>query len=475
MSVLDGLDVMANAYPPHCCNRRMRHHIHRSAISGSLTTALPEDVFHLIDMQLSLLEEYLQAKHIVNTETGISVLTECVHSIVRNLWYHQSNYRYTFLRDVESSIAAANDHLRMMNKVEKMMRQIAKGFPQLDWEEQGQGGSTTSAIRRDVSSLIFMFSSDAVNASQRVVGYIMRDIQTSNIALDLFTSKWEDVMVHNEVAISVVKTLEDYLNDVRNYIEHEFLYCKIVAALVRATVSFYVQCFVKKAQQMRHIMKRDFARKRAQKFAFRSTRRAITRMTYDVQIFRDYFHSLAHDFPPLMRLVSDELSILVVLIECMCLAAGHMEDGCLNQYAVVVHKKITGTNSAVTRHFLSDVWLLLGPKDAHLKIEREVKMMDKDLQRISARVKEEAPCHATTTDQSMYPRLDKVLRSLYEDRIIQENSFLCGSITRRQNGQSNDRDFSKATKGWKPLQGVRQRLDVSKDERQLSLIFKNLK
>lgn len=455
----------------------MRHPIHQSAVSGSLTTPLPEDVFHLIHMQIRLLEEYLLAKGMINTETGTSVLLEAILSILRNLWYHHTKYRYTFLQDVESSIACANDLLRMLNKVEEMMRQLTKLFPLLDWEEHGQGDSLTSAIRHEVTDLTSMFSNDAVNACQRVVSYIMRNIQNSKIASDLFSREWEDVMVHNEVALSIVKTFEDYLVDLRNYIEHDFLYHKIVSALVRATVCFYTQSFVKKAQQMRRVMKRDFAMKRTRQVAFLNSARAITRMTYDIQIFRDYFHTLTRGFPTLTRLVSDELSIFVVLIECMWLAAGRTKVDSLDEYVVVVHKKISGANSVITRLFLSDLWLLMGPKDEHRNVEREVRMMDKELQLLSDRVKEEASCSRTTIDQSMCLRLDEVLRSLYEDRIIQENSSLCGALARnqRRKGPYGDEESNKSSPGWYSLEGFRQRLGASKEERELLLMFKNLK
>jgi len=459
----------------------MRHPIHKSSVSGSLTTGLPEDVFHLVDSQLSLLEDYLRAKCIISTETGSNVAVEAVLSIVRNLWYHHTNYRYTFLQDVESSIAAANDLMRKLEKLEEMMRQVGEHFPQVDWREREQGGSATFVVRREIADLVSLFSTDAVNACQRAVNHIMRNIHNSSIASDLFTREWEGDLIQNEVAVAIVRTFEDYLSDLRDYIEHDFLYHKVVAAMVRATVCFYTQCFVKKAHKLRRALKRGFPSKRASTIAFMNSKRAITRMTYDIQVFQEYFETLARHSPPLMRLVVDELSVFVVFIECMWLAVGRKENDSLDEYVVVVHKKISGADAAVTRHFLSDLWLLLGPKNEHYNIEKVVKRMDTELKLMSAMVKQEATSTRVTLDQSSCLRLDEVLHTMYEDRILQENSSLCVSFVKdikdakdRRSHSSDEEDSSNFEKPWEPLKEIKKRMTSNRYERELSLIFKKL-
>lgn len=458
---------------------RLRPQVHQSTVSGSLTTALPEDVFHLIGSQLSLLEEYVRIKGLVCTETGNSVVVEAVLSIVRSLWYHHQTYRFTFLRDVESSIAAANDLMRMLEKLEEMIEELGRYFPQLNWKDGKRQDSTTAAVRREAADLASIYSSDAVNASQRAVNYIMINIQNSHISSDLFSRDWEDVMTHNEVAVSIVKTYEDYLSDIRDYLEHDFLYHKVVAALVRATVCFYTQCFVQKAHKMRRVMHFDFSQQRARKVAFLNPQRTITRITHDVKVFEEYFQSLVQEIPPLSRLVSDELSIFTVLIECMWLAVGRAEDQSLDEFVVVVHNKISGANPAVTKHFLSDLWLLMGPKNEHHAVEKEIKMMDAELKKMSARVKEGAPTNRTTLYQSAGLRLDEVLRTLYEERIIQENSFCFGTMANNRSehtyrGLGGGEYPSDNGKRWDPLKGLKKRITSTKYERELSLIIKNM-
>jgi hypothetical protein len=302
----------------------------------------------------------------------------------------------------------------------------------------------------------------------------MQSVQGSKIANDLFSREWEDIMVHNEVAVSIVKTISDYLTDIGQYVEHPFLYHKIVASLVRGTVCFYTQCFVKKAHTIRRVMKRDFANKRAQRLAFVSSKRAIMRITYDVEVFQNFFDQLAKGNTTLSRLITDELFVLVILIECMWLAVSGRNES-LDEFILVVHQKISGADSAVTRHLLSDIWLLLGPKNEYHMIEQEVKLMEVDLRLLSARVNEREStnaCRTLAVSSSTSMRLDQVLKCLYEDRITEETLSLCGSLVRLakvgENRSTND-------KCWDPLERIKRHFAVDKKyERELSTMFQEL-
>jgi hypothetical protein len=95
----------------------MKRQVRNSRISGALSTSLPEDVFTIVHSQTSLLDEYLISSQLLEHETGDAVLVDGLLSIVRSLWHKQTHYRNTFLVTLESSIAAANDFLRMIEKV----------------------------------------------------------------------------------------------------------------------------------------------------------------------------------------------------------------------------------------------------------------------------------------------------------------------------------------------------------------------
>jgi hypothetical protein len=376
-----------------------------------------------VEAQASLLDEYLISTHLIQTEAGDSLLMDALLSILRNLWYKQTHFRNTFLRDLESCIAGANDFLRMVEKVDGLMKAMTERYPHLSWDDV-KGDVTTAQVRREAADLITLFGSDAVHASERAATYVIQTIQNSSIPAELFSHDWEDRLVHNEVALSMVRTFEDYLSDLHNYVEQDFLYHKVVAALVRSTVCFYVQCLVKKADQMRRTRRRN-----SHKIAFMSASRAICRMNYDIEVLRDYFYSAAKESAPLGRVIANELSVLVVFSECMGLAVGQTGADSLEKFVVVVHKR-TGGDSEVTKHFLSDLWLLMGPKNEHLVVESAVRRMHAELQLVSARLKEKDSADSLARKDTIGLRLDEMLKTLYEERILQEKSSVCGNILR---------------------------------------------
>ena len=413
--------------------------LHCNQFSRALSTPLPEDVFSLVAAQTSLLDEYLISSHTLHTEVGDSVLMDGLLSIIRNLWYKQTHFRNTFLITLESCIAAANDFLRMIEKVDDLLYSMAKRYPHLEWEGP-KLDVTTSVLRREAADLISLFGSDAVYAAQRTSTFIFQTIQQSEIKQDLFGKEWEDKLVHNQVAVSMVKTFEDYLADIHNSMDQDFLYHKVVVALVRSTVSFYLQCFIQKADQVRIAKRKLGPGKKAavEQYQFISTSRAICRMTYDIETLRDYFYNVAKESPPLARVVADELSVLAVILECMWLAVGQTGDS-LEEFIVVVHKR-TGADSNVTKHFLSDVWLLMAPSDEQHVIANAIRFMTAELDMVSKRMQEKdaaspwklscgnSNSNSNSKDLLVGLRLPDMLQSMYQDRILQEKASVCGNL-----------------------------------------------
>jgi hypothetical protein len=420
-----------------CTAYLMPRSLRCNQFSGALSTSLPEDVFSLVAAQTSLLDEYLISSHTLHTEAGDSVLMDGLLSIIRNLWYKQTHFRNTFLISLESCIAAANDFLRMIEKVDDLLYSMAKRYSHLEWEGP-KLNVTTSVLRTEAADLISLFASDAVYAAQRTSTFIFQTIQQSEIKQDLFGKEWEDKLVHNQVAVSMVKTFEDYLSDIHNSIDQDFLYHKVVLALVRSTVCFYLQCFIQKADQVRRAKRKLGPGKKAavEQYQFISTSRAICRMTYDIETLQDYFYNIAKESPPLARVVADELSVLAVILECMWLAVGQTGDS-LEEFIVVVHKR-TGANSNVTKHFLSDVWLLMAPSDEQHVIANTVRLMTAELDMVSKRMQEKEaaspwklPCGISNNnckDPMVGLRLQDMLQSMYQDRILQEKASVCGNL-----------------------------------------------
>jgi hypothetical protein len=410
---------------------QMKRSIRTSNVSSSLSTALPEDVFTFIEAQTKLLDEYLTVTDFTGTKIGDSIVLDGILSILRNLSHSQTRFRTLYLVDFEYCIAVSNDLLRMIENIEKTMDTMAQRYDHLPWKQDEKGGTTAvSLVEQEAADLITLYSSDAVFASQRVASFVLESIQKSSIPTELFTHKWEDELVQNEIAVSMIRTFEDYLSEIYNHVEEDFLYHKIVAALARSTVCFYIQCFINKANRMRLAMKFDLAGKRTGKVAFVSTSRAIWRMHYDIEVFQDYFNGLTKDNLSLKRIVMNELYVLSILVECMWLAAGETSGDSFENFAVVVHKR-TGADSIVTKHLLSDLWLLVGPKNKHKAIESAVSTMQEELQLVSNRLKENGGSPRNTSENEIpCSTLDSMLQNLYQDRIIQEQSSFCGNIIR---------------------------------------------
>ena len=119
---------------------RMRRPIDRSHIYGTLSTSLAEDVFALADSQCGLLHEYLASNGLLRTQVGDSLLAEALLSMLINLRVTQSQFRDSFLVDLPSSVAAANDFCRMAERVEQLLRSVEDRYAHLEWPSPGGNG-----------------------------------------------------------------------------------------------------------------------------------------------------------------------------------------------------------------------------------------------------------------------------------------------------------------------------------------------
>ena len=130
--------------------------------------------------------------------------------------------------------------------------------------------------------------------------------------------------------------------------------------------------------------------------------------------------------------MDDEFDVFNVLLECMTNASGRGAIDNENELILVVHKR-TGADSDITRFFISDIYVLLGKKNEHLLVEKSVRRMRKDLDIISSRMAEKrdafpATAGSSTTSETSHFRLDHMLQTVYEDRLLQERLSLCGNL-----------------------------------------------
>jgi hypothetical protein len=67
---------------------------------------------------------------------------------------------------------------------------------------------------------------------------------------------------------------------------------------------------------------------------------------------------LVNQLPELARLVDEELSVLVIIHECLILAIDNANVSAVEELTVVLHKR-TGATVHVTRYIMKDLWLLV--------------------------------------------------------------------------------------------------------------------
>jgi hypothetical protein len=98
---------------------------------------------------------------------------------------------------------------------------------------------SAAVIERESSDLVALYTKHATYAVEKSHTFLMQVVRASSIQQDLFSCDWEEDRL-SEVAISIVMTSQDFLNDCYSFLSHPFLYCKLVGAVIRSIVSFYV-------------------------------------------------------------------------------------------------------------------------------------------------------------------------------------------------------------------------------------------
>jgi hypothetical protein len=219
----NGSDFISSAY-------LIDRSIDKSVVDGSLSTSLAEDIFTLVDSEVSLLNEYLESSQIARTDTGDVVVVDALLIIFRTLRTKQSLYRDSFLRDVDSCVAAANDFLRMSDKAEQLMMEMEFQYPHISWNKAiskvkpTKLDITRGLVEQEASDLVDLFMQDAVLAAQRSAIYIMQTIQEStSIPSQLFSHAWEEDLTYNEVAKLMVRTYAQCLANLEELFSTEYL------------------------------------------------------------------------------------------------------------------------------------------------------------------------------------------------------------------------------------------------------------
>jgi len=312
---------------------------------------------------MSILDEYLVAGSLVGTDASDAIIVDVLEFLLINLKYKQTHFRDRCLQDLESCCAASNDFFRMTETAEEVVTRVLDRYQLRENRRKAK-----SMLRKKAADLISLYSSDAVYAAQITHIYVFEPIRDS-IEKDLFSREWEENFTQNEVAKSIVRTIEDFFGDIEVFLLNDFIAKKCADALVSATCVFYVRCLLLKARQQN-----DWRHKKTT--AFVDPQRAVMRIRGDICLMKQFFLGISARMPALSRVVEQEFSILSTLFECLMIGSGLSAAGDIHDFVFVLHK-IT-KNVDVTRNLIGDLYALVAPKDEH-QVKTLVGSMRKDL------------------------------------------------------------------------------------------------
>lgn len=153
-------------------------------------------------------------------------------------------------------------------------------------------------------------------------------------------------------------------------------------------------------------------------------------MKYDIEVFEDFFFALSEGSAALTKIISNEFSeFRLLFLECGSFAVGDSSPDFLKDFIIVVHKR-TGADSNITRHFLSDVFILLGEKERNYFVRDSIQNMKEDLDKIKESLGKENDkgLPGGKGSESSFFQLDEMLKAVYSERILQENAVYCGIV-----------------------------------------------
>lgn len=306
--------------------------VKNQSAEGKLITSLCEDVFSFSSVQLRTIQERLSKK------SDALILAVCI--ILSHMRSKQIHARNNYLQDLETCCAASNDFTRMSEKCEDM---VADLMEQCEFPED-----MIATLEASSNELMGVYSSDAVYSARSVHIYVFDPIE-EEIGVRLFEESWEVEMVENDLALSLVRTLEDFHEDLEHYMD-DFMVVKSVMSLMSATVIFYTKCLLQRAEKHRN-NKRPF---------FGDVKTALDRMTGDIKVMKDYFESLVPKMPALKKNIEKDFEIISTIHELMSIAAG-LSVSEAEDFILVLQKRVRDVG--ITKHIVGDLWHLVAPTE----------------------------------------------------------------------------------------------------------------
>lgn len=294
--------------------------------------------------------------------------------------------REIFCTDLETCCAASNDFIRMSDKCEEIVEEIQ--------EECNLSAKATETLEEQAAALLGLYSSDGVYAAQKTHVYIFEPIEEA-VGEQLFGDEWLNELTHNELAQTLVQTLDDFMQDLEVWLD-EVTVTKTVEAQIVASVNFYIKCMLAKAAS--HNNNRD-------SFFENDNEKAISRMRGDISEMRGYFDDLAKDgYPTLTRIIEREFAIVEATLEIVSIAAG-ISNSDAQDFILVLQKRIC--NVQLTKFAVGDLYHWVNPSEERAVYEL-VDSMEETMQAVSPTDDKAA---AEAQDRNTVPglRLDQII------------------------------------------------------------------
>ncbi len=394
-------------------------HEKNQTAEGRLVTSLCEDVYALVGVQLRTIRERLTRRS--------EALVQAVGVIFKGLYEKQIKCRDSFLMDFETCCAGSNDFIRMSEKCEEVITDIK--------DETTLSQEASNILEEQSNALLSLYSTDAVYAAQKVHVYIFEPIDEA-ITKDLFESDWLDNLTGNELALTLVRTIEDFMTDLDAFLDDVMLR-KSLEALVQGTVIFYIKVLLSKSTD----------HKSAKESFFSDNAKALERIGGDIREMKALFSGLAEDsMPTLERVVNREFEILETIVELLSIAA-KLSASNARDFILVLQKSVR--NIHITKLVVGDLWHLVNPVDER-NIYQIFDSMEDDLNAVAPT--DEAALRIVQ-ERSTVPglRLDQMMAK-HCDESKRKRPLQAGAVERTENILKN---WRKTWAGQVPSDEVR--------------------
>lgn len=341
-----------------------------------MITSLCEDLFSIVGLHLRTIRQRLTRRS--------EALVQAVGVIFKNLYEMQIACRDDFCDGLEECCAAANDFIRMSDRCEELVQEIQ--------DECNLSPASAENLEEQAAALLNLYSGDAVYAAQKTHIYCFEPIE-EELNDKIFSEDWLDAETHNESALTLVRTLDDFMVDLEVWLD-EVMVQKCVEAQITSSIIFYLKMLVKKS-----------AEHKSRSSLFSDNDRALQRMRGDMQTIREYFVGQAESMPTLTRVIEREFTLFEAIIEIMAIAAG-LSSSDIQDFIFVMQKSIR--NVAITKFVVGDLYHIVNPPDEH-KIYELIDGLESEMLAVAP----QAPAASRSTVPGL--RVDQAMAKHIED------------------------------------------------------------